>query len=382
MSRKYNLLIDFTYINGFRFCAISLQLYAGRLIQGFRDSETFNVAALVWRGFEDAVDELAGFKVDKIVVDAHSGIIPSRTVTRVFGLIPFKSELEKRHIDAVIMPFHFECIYYFPKKYNHHFIVQDMIPHHLIQEKNKPVFYWIWCLYRRWLNRKAKCFISISEKTREELKRYEGKDSVVVYNSIPFDFSLQEQPVEELVGKRYILNVNRFAKYKNAQTLIRAFALLKDRIPQILYLKGDDRHPDDFEQLVALVKDLGLKDRVHFDRTYRSESELRYMYAHADLFVTPSLMEGFGWTPIEAAILKVPVLTSNLDVMREVACGKLETFDPHSPEDLAAHMERILNNPPDEQTRQELADFFLERYSLKTQMEGLTKVLLNNIENK
>jgi glycosyltransferase involved in cell wall biosynthesis len=104
------------------------------------------------------------------------------------------------------------------------------------------------------------------------------------------------------------------------------------------------------------------------------------MYAHADLFVTPSLMEGFGWTPLEAAILKVPVLTSNIDVMREVACGKLETFDPYSPEDLAAHMERILNNPPDEQTRQELADFFLEKYSLKAQIDGLTNVLLKSLD--
>lgn len=380
MDRKYNLLIDCSFINHTRFCPVSLALYAGRLLQGFKDSAVFNVSAIVWRGFEDNIDELAGFPVDKIVVDEHSGRILGRTATRLLGLIPFKSELKKRHIDAVIMPYHFECQFFFSKKYNHHVIVQDMIPYYLLKEQHSPVQHRLWRLYRRWLNRKVRCFISISEKTREELKRFEGKDSVVVYNSIPFDFSIREQAIVGLEGKRYILDVNRFAKHKNAEVLVRAFALLKDRIPHILYLKGDDRHSDELEPILALVRELGLEDRVVFDRVHRPESEIRYLYTHADLFVTPSLMEGFGWTPIEAAILKVPVLTSDIDVFREVSCDKLETFDPYSPEDLAAHMERILNNPPDEQTRQELADFFLEKYSLKAQIDGLTNVLLKSLD--
>lgn len=379
---RFNLLIDCSYINNYRYYPVSLALYAGRLLQGFKDSEVFNVSAIVWKGFEDHIDELAGYVVDKIVVDEHMRKTPSRIVDRVLGIIPFKAELEKRHIDAVIMPYHFECMFFFPKKYNHHVIVQDMIPYHILKEPLGPVKYRAWCLYRRWLNRKVKCFISISEKTREELKHFEGKDSFVVYNSIPFDFTIREQPIAALAGKRYILDVNRFAKHKNADVLVRAFALLKDRIPHILYLKGDDRHSEELEPTIALVKELGLEDRIVFDREYRSEGEIRYLYTHADLFVAPSLMEGFGWTPIEAAILKVPVLTSNIDVMREVACGKLETFDPYSPEDLAAHIERILNNPPDEQVRQDLADFFLEKYSLKTQIDGLTQVLLNSIEKK
>jgi len=200
MDRKYNLLIDCSFINHTRFYPVSLALYAGRLLQGFKDSNVFNVSAIVWRGFEDNVDELAGFTVDKIIVDEHTGGIAGRFLTRVLGLLPFKPELEKRHIDVVIMPYHFECRYFFPKKYNHHVIVQDMIPYYLNKKQQTPVLHWAWCLYRRWLNRKVKCFISISEKTREELKHFEGKDSVVVYNSIPFDFSIQEQPIEAFNG--------------------------------------------------------------------------------------------------------------------------------------------------------------------------------------
>lgn len=383
MGRKYNLLIDCSFISRSRFFPVSLTLYAGRLLQGFKGSETFNVSVIVESGFEDAVDELAGFPVDKIVVDEHSaeGVL-GRIATRFLGLIPFKTELEERHIDVVLMPYHFECMYFFPKKYHHHVIVQDLIPYYLLKDQHSPMFYTLWRLYRRWLNRKVRCFISISEKTKEELKRFEGKDSVVVYNSIPFDFSIQEQSIEGLSDKRYILDVNRYAKHKNAGVLVRAFALLKDRIPHILYLKGDDRHSEDLKSIMALVKELGLEDRVVFDREHRSEGEIRYLYTHADLVVSPSLMEGFGWTPIEAAILKVPVLTSNIDVFREVSCGKLEVFDPYSPEDLATRMECTLNNPPDEQTRQALSDFFLKKYSLKAQIDGLTEVLLKSIEKQ
>lgn len=380
---KYNLLIDCSFIRSRVYFPVSTALYAGRLLQGFKDSDVFSVVAIVCNGMEDQIDDLAGYSVEKkIIVNEQTRITPRQSLCRVLGIMPFKAEMKRYQIDAVLMPEGFDCWFFFPRRYNHHVIIQDMIRYKTIKDKTSPWIYWPWRLYRRLLYRNVRCFISISQKTREELKHYEGKDSVVVYNSIPFDFSIQEKEVACLAGKKYILDVNRFQKYKNAETLIRAFNLLKDRIPHILYLKGDDRHSEDYEELVKLVNQLGLEDRVIFDRTHRSESEIRYMYTHADLFVTPSLMEGFGWTPIEAAILKVPVLTSNTDVMREVSCGKLSTFDPYSPEDLAEKMEEMLKLPPDEKTKQELSDFFIEKYSLKNQIEGLTNVLLNTLHKQ
>ena len=122
-----------------------------------------------------------------------------------------------------------------------------------------------------------------------------------------------------------------------------------------------------------LVEELKLKDRVILDDSYRSKEEMRYLYRHADLFVSPSIKEGFGWTPIEAAILETPVLISNIDVLVEVSCNKLPTFNPHSPEELADKMFDILNNPPDENKRKELAIFYLNNYSLKNQIEKMVE---------
>lgn len=223
--------------------------------------------------------------------------------------------------------------------------------------------------------RKYPYVISISKVTRDELLRIDGKASDVAYNSIPFDFKIQEQSVEIACEKKYILDVNRFEQYKNAEVLIRALDLLKNDIPHVLYLKGGPEHEKECQRLEQLVVELGLENRVIFDKKFRTEGELHYLYTHADLFVSPSLREGFGWTPIEAAIHKTPVLVSNIEVLQEITCGKTPTFDPQSPEDLAKHILEILNNPPSEQERIEIAEFYLNRYSLEKQIERFEEIM-------
>lgn len=186
--------------------------------------------------------------------------------------------------------------------------------------------------------------------------------------------------MKEVEGRPYILDVNRFYKMKNAETLIRAFSLIKNRIPHYLYLKGDNYYQID--ELQDLVKMLDVEDRVIFDRTHRTEGEIRYLYSHTDLFVSPSLVEGFGWTPIEAAIMGAPVLVSDINVLKEVTCGKVPTFDPYSPEDLAEKMLMILKNPPSRESREELSRFYQEKYSLKRQIDSLTELFLRNLKVK
>ena len=230
-------------------------------------------------------------------------------------------------------------------------------------------------VYLLFLLRKFSGLISISEGTHVDLVQWGNLESEIAYNSMPFDFSAPEQSVPEIPGRKYILDINRYERYKNAETLIRAFYQLKDTIPHILYLKGDKNNVEDRSVLEKLVAELGLEDRVVFDMVIRTEGEMRYLYSHADLFVSPSLKEGFGWTPIEAAISRTPVLVSDIEIFKEITCDKIPRFNPHSPEDLAAHILETLNNPPSEQEKTELADFFLETYSLKKQISRLEEIM-------
>ena len=376
---KYNLLIDCSFITEIPSSANSIHLYTGRLLQGLRNSPVFNVTALVGKGMENYLNTLAKYDVDKIIVDLQKSVTHSFAIDRLFSLIPFEKELRVKGIDVVITPYHVICRYFFPKRYRQHYIVHDFFYDKPLQEKLSKWRYQCIRYWRRLLFRNVRYFISISQNTRKELLEYH-KDSVVLYNSIPFDFNIQEKPVREIQDKQYILDVNRFQLYKNAETLIRAVCQLRNRIPHILYLKGYNSHPKDLVCLKKIVSDLNMEDRVIFDTSNRSEAEMRWLYTHADLLVSPSLKEGFGWTPIEATILKTPVLISDINVLKEVTCGKIPTFDPYSVEDLTNKMLSILESPPSMEERVALSAFYQEKYSLKKQIDGLTNIILDHIE--
>lgn len=365
------LLIDCTYIRAGWKPTNSLVIYAVRLIQGFIRYSNYQVQVLVWRDMESFLDELVGYKLDKIVLGLSDLTIKWRPYYRMTRFLPHKlmQEIKCRDISIVLHPYHYGNLFFFPKPIKQYGIMHDMFLYEKVKDERGCISYFIWHCYQRSLLKKFIGLISISKHTQKEFIKKEGISSEVVYNSINFDFAIGEKPVEGIVGKRYIIDVNRFPRSKNTKTLLLAFSRLKHKIPHLLYLKGDYDCEENRLALEKLVYELGLEDRVIFDLSYRTEREMHYLYSHADLFVSPSLREGFGYTPIEAAILKTPVLVSNIEVFKEVTCGMIQTFDPHSPEDLAKHIMEVLVNPPSVEERNALSDFFLDRYSLKSQIK-------------
>lgn len=369
MKVSENLLIDCTYIGEELPVSSSLTIYGIRLIQGFLRYSHYHVHVLVWREKEDEIDNLVGQEFEKIVLDRSDLAISWRLLCKLSGYLPqkLKQEVRRRNITTVINPYHFGVLFFYPKNIRQFGVIHDLFLHDVKSERGK-IFYFLWRNYQKILLKKFTGLISISKKTHDTLLQREGVDSSIVYNSISFDISLTEEPVERIMGKRYILDVNRFYKYKNAETLIRALGLIKKDIPHLLYLKGGPEDEEERRNLEIIVAEEGLEDRVVFDLNDRTNGELRFLYSHADLFVSPSLQEGFGYTPIEAAIMKTPVLVSDIEAFRDVLCGKVATFDPCSPEDLAKKILMIISNPPSEQEKNELAEFFLDRYSVKNQI--------------
>ena len=378
---KQNLLIDCTYIRKRLRAEDSLVIYAGRLIQGLLRYGHYSIHVLLWREKEDILDSLAGQAFEKIVLDHDD--VPLRYYTtyyRMLGILPprLKEELSRRKITKVIQPSHYLSFFHYTRPFEHYVVLHDLFYYDYNREARGKLSYFKWTLRDRMFLRRYKYIITISNAVHDELLEHIGKESLVLHNSLAFDFDIPEETVEAVRGKKYILDINSFQKRKNTAMMIRALALLKDSIPHVLYLKGNHYDVVNRPALEELVSELGLEDRVIIDIAFRTEGEIRYLYTHADLFISPSLKEGFGWTPVEAAILKTPVLVSDLEVFREITCGRIPTFDPHSPEDLAAHILEILNDPPSGEEKTELAGFFLEQYSLKKQIERLEEILDNS----
>jgi glycosyltransferase involved in cell wall biosynthesis len=142
--------------------------------------------------------------------------------------------------------------------------------------------------------------------------------------------------------ERYILFLGTLEPRKDLLTLVRAFALLRAEQPGTevgLVIAGG--HGWGFREVLGACAALGVHDRVQFTG-FVEEEDLPEVYRGAQLFVYPSLGEGFGLPIVEAMACGVPVITSTSPAMPEVAGDAAILVEPRQPEALAAAMAAVL----------------------------------------
>ena len=99
-----------------------------------------------------------------------------------------------------------------------------------------------------------------------------------------------------------------------------------------------------FTPIFETVQRLGLEPHVHFTG-YVEEEDLPAVYNGADLFVFPSLYEGFGLPVLEAMASGTPVITSNCSSLPEVGGDAAILIDPYDVDAIAEAMQQVLLNP-------------------------------------
>ena len=158
---------------------------------------------------------------------------------------------------------------------------------------------------------------------------------------------------------RFILNVGALEPGKNQATLVRAFHHLKGQdLSQGLVIAGPPAWR--YERLLRLVDKLGLTDQVRF-LDYVPADDLVALYNLADLFVFPSLYEGFGLPPLEAMASGLPVVASTAPALREVLDGAALLVQPLDVPALAEAMAAALGDEP---LRNHLREAGLQRAAL------------------
>jgi glycosyltransferase involved in cell wall biosynthesis len=158
---------------------------------------------------------------------------------------------------------------------------------------------------------------------------------------------------------RLILNVGALEPGKNQATLLRAFHRLKGNGRERgLVIAGPPAWR--YERLLRLVDKLGLADEVRF-LGYVPVEDLVALYNLADLFVFPSLYEGFGLPPLEAMACGLPVVASTAPALREVLDGAALLVQPQDMDGLAEAMAAALGDEP---LRSHLREAGLERAAL------------------
>jgi glycosyltransferase involved in cell wall biosynthesis len=190
--------------------------------------------------------------------------------------------------------------------------------------------------------------IAVSEATRQDVLDLYGappeKVSVIYHGVRP-----QFQPVTEparlaAVRQKYglgqapvILSVGTVQPRKNYRRLIQAFARLEPT--HTLVIAGGKGWQ--YQAILAEADKPGLAGRVHFP-DFVADEDLPALYSAADLFVYPSLYEGFGLPALEAMACGAPVVCSNSSSLPEVVGKAAILVDPLNPDAIAAAMQQVL----------------------------------------
>ena len=207
--------------------------------------------------------------------------------------------------------------------------------------------------------------VTISNFVENDMYRFfpgiNVSSTYVIPNSISIDTSKDNTLIPDHISCPYILNINAIRTQKNHITLVKAFQLIMDRIPHSLVLVGEQYEA--FTELNQYISKNNLSERVTFFSGI-SEKAKCSLYANASLFVTPSLNEGFGRTPIEAAMFKVPVISTRCESLPEVTMELLNYYDPPCNEHILAEkiMEVLLKEPNGEMLGK-ISDIYREKYS-------------------
>lgn len=141
----------------------------------------------------------------------------------------------------------------------------------------------------------------------------------------------------------YILFVGETSHRKNIVGLLRAFRILKDKgrlCGQKLLIVG--KRTSNTDEILQEISEIKLSEEVFFTG-YIPDEDLPFIYNGADVFVFPSLYEGFGIPILEAMSCQVPVVASNVTSIPEVAGNGALLCDPYDIDDIADKIDQIVN---------------------------------------
>ena len=190
---------------------------------------------------------------------------------------------------------------------------------------------------------RADAVIAKSRLTRDDIVELfhvdEGKLRVI-YEGVDEHFKpLEDQDLlssfRERMGLRspYVFSLLPLHPRKNIPGLLKAFSIFKKEtgFPHTLVLGGKEYGGG---ELLSAVGPLGISDSFR-SVGYIPAEDLPLFYNCADVFIFPSLYEGYGLPPLEAMACGTPVLASRAGSLPEVLGSAALYFDPTDPEGMA-----------------------------------------------
>ncbi|MFC4525292.1 glycosyltransferase [Dyella halodurans] len=231
----------------------------------------------------------------------------------------------------------------------------DLIPLHKPDEYLRAGWVRDWYYSKIESLKRADVLLAISGHAREEAIQTLGLSPERVVNissAVSPDFRPMEvTPAERSrlravysIDKPYVMYSGAMDPRKNVEALMKAFAALPDGMAGRYQLVIAGKIADaDLERLKAAARKFQVEDRTVFTG-YVSDADLILLYNAANLYVFPSLHEGFGLPALEAMACGVATIGSNTTSVPEVIGRADAMFDPTSVDAIAHLMGRALGD--------------------------------------
>lgn len=204
---------------------------------------------------------------------------------------------------------------------------------------------------RLFLN-KAKKVLTCSQYSKQDIVDVYGIDRKKI-EIIPLSVSTLYKPEADVkkievvktsfgIRGRYLLYAGNFKAHKNVPSLLTAFRDVVEFKDLQLVLVGPKTAG--YAQLVRLAQDLGISERVVFTDRITDEGVMRTLYSGAEVFVMPSMYEGFGLPPLEAMACGAPVVCSDATSLPEVVGDAAVLVNALKPDEIARAVSTVMRD--------------------------------------
>lgn len=213
--------------------------------------------------------------------------------------------------------------------------------------------------------KKADKVLTVSKYSEQKLMEFYKipKNKIdVTPNAVNEDYiHFKDTLPEELNNQKYILYTSRIEPRKNHHRLVKAFFELNLHLKgfKLVFVGMKDIHYPELDQLLNHDYKAECEQYLkHFVNI--SLNELKSIYKHCEVFVFPSIAEGFGIPPLEALMLDAKILCSNTTAMKDFNFPNACSFNPFDIIELKQKLQWLIENenPIDPKMKNEIVNNF------------------------
>lgn len=299
-----------------------VEAYAKNLLDGFAKLEDENEYVLFLA--KDNSKYLSDYFQDKkfTKITCHTRALKVKSHLLWQNLCQYRV-LKRNHIDFCFFPV-YEMPIYSCNKIKNVTTIHDIQAYHYPEYFSKLENIW----FRFAWKRAVKCsnkIVAITNYTKKDLIYHFGhQDNIVtIHNPVTLDTSEIEdfdkiKKQYDIKENEYYYTVSSMYKHKNLITIIEALQEIKRKnyfIPQKLVISGVGG--PNKEKLMEMIKEKELEDNIIITN-FVSDKERNALIQNCNVFLFPSIFEGFGMPPIEAMQLGARVITTRRTSLPEV----------------------------------------------------------------